>query len=210
MLEYEIIPVTNFLQNCTLVWCSETKEAVVIDPGGDIEKIVEAIEKSNVELKKILLTHAHLDHVGASTSLASKFNVEIEGPHEDDQFWLNILPQQSSLFGLSEIKSFSPKRWLSDGDRITVGNLVLNVLHCPGHTPGHIIFYNEEEKWAQVGDVLFAGSIGRTDFPKGDHQTLIASIKGKLFKLSNDITFIPGHGNISTLGHEKKTNPYLN
>jgi glyoxylase-like metal-dependent hydrolase (beta-lactamase superfamily II) len=208
-MKYQIIPVTSFMQNCSLVICTETNKAALVDPGGDMPKLISAIEKAGVTLEKILLTHAHLDHVGATKALANKFSVPIEGPHIDDKFWLDALPQQSQMFGFAPAEPFVPTRWLNHGDTVSVGNLSFNVYHTPGHTPGHVVFVQPEHKKAFVGDVLFAGSIGRTDFPKGDHQTLVSSIQKILFPLGDDIEFIPGHGENSTFGHEKKTNPFV-
>jgi len=208
-MSYRVIPVTPFAQNCTLIWCPESFEAAVVDPGGDIEKIEAAIVEEGVSVKQILLTHGHIDHAGASKTLARKLDVAIVGPHKDDQFWLDALDQQSAMFGFAQVEGFLPDRWLNDGDQVQVGNLILDVVHCPGHTPGHVVFVDRKNSMAQVGDVLFAGSIGRTDFPQGDHQTLIDSIQRKLLPIGDDIRFVPGHGPESTFGHERKTNPYV-
>jgi len=208
-MAYRIIPVTPFAQNCTLIWCPQTYEAAVVDPGGDIELIREAVEDEGVVVKQILLTHGHIDHAGASATLAKLFNVPIIGPHKADQFWLDGLDQQSAMFGFAKVEGFVPDRWLDDGAQVQVGNLTLDVLHCPGHTPGHLVFVDRANRMAQVGDVLFQGSIGRTDFPQGDHQALIDSIKNKLFPLGDEITFVPGHGPESTFGHERRTNPFV-
>lgn len=208
-MAYRIIPVTPFAQNCTLIWCPQTYEAAVVDPGGDIELIREAVEEEGVVVKQILLTHGHIDHAGASATLAKLLNVPIIGPHKADQFWLDGLDQQSAMFGFAKVEGFVPDRWLDDGAQVHVGNLTLDVLHCPGHTPGHLVFVDRVNRMAQVGDVLFQGSIGRTDFPQGDHQALIDSIKNKLFPLGDEITFVPGHGPESTFGHERRTNPFV-
>jgi len=208
-MAYRIIPVTPFAQNCTLIWCPQTYEAAVVDPGGDIELIREAVEDEGVVVKQILLTHGHIDHAGASATLAKLLNVPIIGPHKADQFWLDGLDQQSAMFGFAKVEGFVPDRWLDDGAQVQVGNLTLDVLHCPGHTPGHLVFVDRANRMAQVGDVLFQGSIGRTDFPQGDHQALIDSIKNKLFPLGDEITFVPGHGPESTFGHERRTNPFV-
>lgn len=208
-LKFKIIPVTPFAQNCTLVWCSETNKAAVIDPGGEVANIVKAAEQEGVVLEKILLTHAHIDHAGGTAALAKMQNLTIVGPHKEDKFWIDALPNQSQMFGFPNVDIFSPDQWLDDGDSVSVGNQRLEVLHCPGHTPGHVVFFHRNSRLAQVGDVLFKGSIGRTDFPRGDHPTLIASIKEKLFKLGDDVRFIPGHGPMSTLGEERQTNPFL-
>lgn len=208
-MKYSIIPVTQFQQNCTLLWCDESKKAAVVDPGGDIDKVVAKLDELGLVLEKILLTHAHIDHAGGTAELVKRTGVPIEGPHKGDQFWIDGLAQQSQMFGFPQVETFTPDRWLEDGDKVTVGNKTLEVLHCPGHTPGHVVFYSPESQLAQVGDVLFQGSIGRTDFPQGDHATLIHSIKDKLFPLGDDVAFIPGHGPMSTLGHERKTNPFV-
>lgn len=208
-MAYRVIPVTPFEQNCTLFWCSETKEAAVVDPGGDLQKITSAIEEEGVTLTKILLTHGHIDHAGASATLAESMDVKIIGPQQADLFWIEGLEQQSQMFGFQQVQGFVPDQWLNDGDRVKVGNITLDVIHCPGHTPGHVVFVDQQAKIAQVGDVLFKGSIGRTDFPQGDHATLISSIKEKLFPLGDDIRFIPGHGPESTFGEERRTNPFV-
>ena len=208
-MNFTIIPVTPFQQNCTLLWCEQTRRAAVVDPGGDVELILAAVEQAQVELEKILLTHAHLDHAGGTAELASQFGLPIEGPHRDDQFWIDALPEQSRMFGMPPVDGFVPTRWLQQGDRVTFGNITLDVLHCPGHTPGHIVFFHPLERLAIVGDVLFRGSIGRTDFPRGDHATLIRSIREKLWPLGDDVRFIPGHGPMSTFGEERRTNPFV-
>ncbi|WP_199611686.1 MBL fold metallo-hydrolase [Flocculibacter collagenilyticus] len=204
-----IIPVTPFAQNCTILICQQTNKAAVIDPGGDIDKIAAQLRNEGATLDKILLTHAHLDHVGGTIELAKLFNVDVVGPHKDDEFWLDMLPQQAQMFNFPPASVFKPNKWLAHNDTVSFGAVTLDVLHCPGHTPGHVVFYHSSSKLLIVGDVLFKGSIGRTDFPKGDHATLIASIKNNLFSLPDDVTFLPGHGPQSTLGHEKQTNPYL-
>ncbi|MBN0988133.1 MBL fold metallo-hydrolase [Amphritea pacifica] len=208
-MKYSIIPVTPFQQNCTLLWCEESKKAAVVDPGGDIGVVLSRIAELGLELEKILLTHAHIDHAGGTAELVKQTGVPIEGPHIGDQFWIDGLPQQSQMFGFPQVEIFTPDRWLEEGDRVTVGKETLEVLHCPGHTPGHVVFYSPQSQLAQVGDVLFQGSIGRTDFPKGDHATLISSIREKLFPLGDSVAFIPGHGPMSTFGHERKTNPFV-
>ena len=164
-LQYKIVPVTAFEQNCSILWCDQTKEAVVVDPGGDIPKILAAIKLADLTLTKIILTHAHIDHAGATAELSASHNLPIEGPQEEDKFWIDSLPQQSQMFGFPPVEVFTPTRWLNQGDHIQVGNEVLDVFHCPGHTPGHVVFYHDASKLAIVGDVLFQGSIGRTDFP---------------------------------------------
>jgi glyoxylase-like metal-dependent hydrolase (beta-lactamase superfamily II) len=208
-MNYKIIPVTSFEQNSTLLYCNKTAVAAIIDPGGDIPLIEEAIQEAGVSLEKILVTHAHIDHVGAVSELAEKYQLPIIGPHRDDQFWIDALPQQSEMFGFPASKSFTPNRWLEHGDQISVGETQLEVIHCPGHTPGHVIFYSPKDKLAIVGDVLFAGSIGRTDFPQGNHDDLIHAIRERLLPLGDDIKFIPGHGPMSSFGEEKRTNPFI-
>jgi glyoxylase-like metal-dependent hydrolase (beta-lactamase superfamily II) len=209
MLKYLTVPVTAFSQNCSLVWCDQTMQAAVIDPGGDIDKILAAVKSQGLTLKEIWLTHAHIDHAGAAGTLARQLQLPIVGPHEGDQFWIDGLAQQGKMFGFPQAESFKPTRWLHDGDTVTIGNSSLTVRHCPGHTPGHVVFYSSEAKRAFVGDVLFAGSIGRTDFPQGDHDTLIASIQQRLWPMGNDTVFIPGHGPESTFGRERKSNPFV-
>jgi len=208
-MKASIIPVTNFAQNCSLIWCEETMKGCLVDPGGDIDTLKEAVKKEGVTLEKILCTHGHLDHVGGVAELSKSEDLPIEGPHLDDKFWIDQLEEQTIQFGFPETENFTPTRWLNDGDTVSFGNVTLDVLHCPGHTPGHVVFFDKETRVAMVGDVLFQGSIGRTDFPKGNHDDLINAIKTKLFPLGNDVVFIPGHGPVSTIGDEKKTNPFL-
>jgi glyoxylase-like metal-dependent hydrolase (beta-lactamase superfamily II) len=209
MLQYKIIPVTPFQQNCTLFWCDQTMEGAIVDPGGDIDKILNEVKNAGAKVTKILLTHAHLDHAGATADLAEQLNAVIEGPHKEDQFWIDLLPEQVSRFGFGHVKVFEPNRWLEQGDKVQLGNEELEVYFCPGHTPGHIVFFHRKSQLAQVGDVLFKGSIGRTDFPRGDHATLISSIKNNLWPLGNDVRFIPGHGPMSTFGQERRSNPFV-
>lgn len=208
-MKFRIIPVTPFQQNCTLIWCEDTRKAAVIDPGGDVDRIVAAIQDEGVELEKILLTHAHLDHVGGTAELSARTSVPVEGPHIEDKFWIDGLDQQCTMFGFPQVESFTPDRWLEEGQTVQVGQQTFKVLHTPGHTPGHVVFFHEEDQLALVGDVLFQGSIGRTDFPKGDHATLISSIREKLFPLGDDVEFIPGHGPMSSFGKERSTNPFV-
>lgn len=208
-MKYRIIPVTPFQQNCTLLWCEDTNRAAVVDPGGDLDRIQAAIAEEGVTVEKILLTHAHIDHAGGTAELSKALSLPIEGPHREDDFWIQGLPMQSQMFGFPAPEIFTPDRWLNDGDTVTVGNLSFQVIHCPGHTPGHVVFYQPESELALVGDVLFHGSIGRTDFPKGDHATLIRSIKEKLFPLGDQVKFIPGHGPMSDFGTERQTNPFV-
>ncbi len=207
-IKYQIVPVTPFEQNCSLLWCDETMKGVVVDPGGDIPRILAAIEKNGVQVEKILVTHGHIDHAGGVAVLAEQLALPIEGPQIEDKFWIDGMPQQSKLYGFPNVRSFTPDRWLQQGDVVRFGNLELEVLHCPGHTPGHVVFYNAPGRLAWVGDVLFKGSIGRTDFPKGDFDTLIASIQGRLWPLGDDVAFISGHGPMSTFGFERRSNPY--
>lgn len=208
-MKFQIIPVTPYQQNCTVMWCEETQKAAVVDPGGDLHLIEKALVDAGAELEKIICTHGHLDHVGAVVDLAEKKGVRVEGPHKEDSYWIDMLPQQAQQMGFPAARSFTPDRWLEQGDTITVGNQTLEVRHCPGHTPGHVILFHAPSKVAIVGDVLFQGSIGRTDFPLGDHDTLIASIREQLWPLGDDVQFIPGHGPTSTFGRERQTNPFV-
>ncbi len=208
-MKYQIIPVTPYQQNCTLLWCEESNKAALVDPGGDSHLIKQAVAQQGVELEKILVTHAHLDHVGAVGELAAELGLPIEGPHKGDQFWIDMLPQQAQMMNFPPVPGFIPGRWLDGGDTVTVGNQTLSVRHCPGHTPGHIVFYHQPSQLALVGDVLFQGSIGRTDFPQGDHDTLINAIRTQLWPLGDEVSFIPGHGPMSTFGHERQTNAFV-
>ncbi|MGL5290319.1 MAG: MBL fold metallo-hydrolase [Vibrionaceae bacterium] len=208
-LSYKIVPVTSFMQNCSIVWCNKSKMAAIIDPGGDPQLIAEQVAKLKVSVQHILLTHGHLDHVGAAVELAKKYDLSITGPQQQDEFWLQGLPMQSTMFGMPRIEAFAPTNWLQEGAVIMVGEQALQVIHTPGHTPGHVVFFSRLARLAWVGDVLFNGGIGRTDFPKGDHATLISSIKDKLLPLGDDVTFIPGHGPTSTFGHERRHNPFI-
>lgn len=208
-MNYQIIPVTAFSQNCSLIWCEETRLAALVDPGGDALRIQQAVTEQGVTIQSILLTHGHLDHVGAAAELAAHYGVPVIGPEKEDEFWLQGLPAQSKMFGLEECQALTPDRWLIEGERVTVGKIELQVLHCPGHTPGHIVFFDERARLLISGDVIFKGGVGRSDFPRGDHATLIDSIKRKLLPLGDDVTFIPGHGPLSTLGHERLHNPFL-
>ncbi|WP_117236164.1 MBL fold metallo-hydrolase [Vibrio maerlii] len=208
-LKYQIVPVTSFSQNCSIVWCDKTMEGVVVDPGGDVEQLAVIIQELGVEVKQLVLTHGHLDHVGGTQPLAKKLNARVIGPHRDDNFWLQGLEGQSKMFGFPLTEAFEPDQWLDEGDVVTFGEESLSVLHTPGHTPGHVVLFNQEAQRAFVGDVLFNGAIGRTDFPKGDFNTLINSIKEKLWPLGNEMTFIPGHGPESTFGRERASNPFV-
>lgn len=208
MLRLIIVPVTPFQQNCSIAFCDVSRQAAIIDPGGDTDLIKSALESQELQVERILITHGHLDHAGAAARLARAYEVPIEGPHQDDEFLLQSLDAQGQTFNL-QAESFLPSRWLDTGDQVVVGKESLEVRHCPGHTPGHIIFYHASGHLAVVGDVLFAGSIGRTDLPRGNHEQLLRSIREQLWPLGSDITFIPGHGETSTFGQERKTNPFV-
>jgi glyoxylase-like metal-dependent hydrolase (beta-lactamase superfamily II) len=203
-----ILPVTPFAQNCSLVWCTRTKQAAVIDPGGDLDTILAAAREHGVTITRILLTHAHIDHAGGTAELARRLQVPIIGPHPGDKFWIDGIAEQGRMFGFPPCETFAPDQWLDEGDRVRVGDVEFEVRHCPGHTPGHVIFYSAADKLAFVGDVLFQGSIGRTDFPGGDYATLIRAIREKLFTLGDDVRFVPGHGPMSTFGEERRSNPF--
>jgi glyoxylase-like metal-dependent hydrolase (beta-lactamase superfamily II) len=208
-MKIHVIPVTAFEQNCSLLICEATNKAAVVDPGGDLDLILEETEALGAQIEKILVTHAHIDHAGGVGELAERLRVPIEGPQREDQFWIDGLKMQSQYFGFPEVQSFTPTRWLEQSDTVQFGHVTLEVRHCPGHTPGHIIFFQPESRIAIVGDVLFQGSIGRTDFPRGDHATLIRSIREQLWPLGNDVRFIPGHGPMSTFGEERRSNPFV-
>jgi hydroxyacylglutathione hydrolase len=203
-----IIPVTPFQQNCTLLWCEKTNKAAVVDPGGDLDRIRQAIAQSGVTVEKIILTHGHIDHAGGAAELREELGVPVEGPHEADRFLLDRLAEQGRTYGF-EARPVTPDRWLNEGDTVSVGDLTLDVLHCPGHSPGSVVLVSPTQRFALVGDVLFQGSVGRTDLPGGDGKALIRSIKDKLLPLGDDIAFICGHGPMSTIGQERQTNPFL-
>lgn len=203
-----IIPVTPFQQNCSLVWNEDTRTGAVVDPGGEVDTIVKAIAQSQVTVEKILLTHGHIDHAGGAAELRDRLKVEIEGPHTEDAFLLDALPQSGAQYGY-EARAVTPDRWLKEGDQVTVGALAFSVLQCPGHTPGSVVLFNQANRFCFMGDVLFQGSVGRTDFPYGDHATLIAAIRDKLLPLGDDVAFLPGHGPASTIGEERRSNPFL-
>ncbi len=207
-LDFEIVPVTPFAQNCSVIWCTESKLAAVVDPGGELEKIQSVIEQHGLILDKILITHAHLDHAGGTAELARLASTPIIGPHKDDQFWIDLLPEQCRQFGF-EGESFTPDQWLNHGDTVSLGSLNFDVVHCPGHTPGHVVFVEMSQSFAVVGDVIFQGSIGRSDFPKSNPDDLLNSIRKRLFPLGDDIRFIPGHGPMSSFGQERQTNPFV-
>jgi hydroxyacylglutathione hydrolase len=204
-----ITPVTPLQQNCTTVWCTKTLKAAVIDPGGSADAILGEIARRGLTLDQIWITHGHLDHAGGAAEMQEKSGVTITGPHIEDLFWIEGIPAQGQMYGLPEARSFTPDRWLNDGDTVTLGETIWEVIHCPGHTPGHVVFFNREVGFAQVGDVLFQGSVGRTDFPKSDPEALIHSITRKLWPLGDGVTFVPGHGPHSTFGQERKTNPFV-
>lgn len=208
-MDVKIYPVTAFEQNCSLIICPVTRKAALVDPGGDIDALEALVSESGVSLEKLLITHGHVDHCGQAGILAKRLGVPIEGPHQDDDFWISQLDTRGATFGMTGTQPFVPDRWLNDGDVVTVGEQRLDVVHCPGHTPGHVVFIHAQDRLAFVGDVLFAGSIGRTDFPRGNHADLIRSIREKLFPLGDDIHFVPGHGPMSTFGEERQTNPYV-
>jgi glyoxylase-like metal-dependent hydrolase (beta-lactamase superfamily II) len=207
-LRAAIVPVTPLQQNCTLLWCTKTMRGAFVDPGGDLPRLKAAAEQAGVAIEKILLTHGHIDHCGGAGIFAEQLGVDIEGPHEDDRFWIERLAEDGAKYGITG-RPFEPSRWLEDEDQVTVGELTFDVRHCPGHTPGHVVFFHREARFAQVGDVLFKGSIGRTDFPRGNHADLIAAITTKLWPLGDDVRFVPGHGPTSTFGEERRTNPYV-
>jgi glyoxylase-like metal-dependent hydrolase (beta-lactamase superfamily II) len=207
-LRAAIVPVTPLQQNCSLIWCTQTMLGAFVDPGGDLDRLKAAAAQHGVKLEKILLTHGHIDHCGSAGILAAELKLPIEGPHEDDRFWIDRLAEDGARYGVPG-QPFEPDRWLEDGDTVTVGKLTLAVRHCPGHTPGHVVFHHPESKLAIVGDVLFQGSIGRSDFPRGNHADLIRSITTRLWPMGGDTAFIPGHGAMSTFAHERATNPFV-
>jgi glyoxylase-like metal-dependent hydrolase (beta-lactamase superfamily II) len=209
-LQAFLIPVTPFQQNCSLVFDAEAKVGAIVDPGGDVPVILDAIRQSGIAIEKILLTHGHIDHAGGAAELKEKLGVPIEGPHPEDLFLLETLAQTGAQYGMTEARPVTPDRWLKEGDTVTVGNLSFAIYEAPGHTPGSVVFFNEANRFALVGDVLFQGSIGRTDFPRGDHAALIRSIKEKLYPLGDDVVCLPGHGSPCQIGEERRTNPFLN
>jgi hydroxyacylglutathione hydrolase len=208
-MKVAIIPVTPFQQNCSLLVDEASGRAALVDPGGEPERILDALTRSGAGLEKIFLTHGHIDHCGAAAELRRRTGVPVEGPHAEDAFWLSQLPVQSQRFGFPPLEAFTPERWLAGGDTVAFGKVVLEVRHCPGHTPGHVVYFSRPDRLALVGDVLFAGSIGRTDFPRGDHATLLGSIVNQLWPLGDDVAFIPGHGPVSTFGEERASNPFV-
>lgn len=208
-MKVSVIPVTPFQQNCSLLICEQSRKAALVDPGGDLEMLLGAIEQSGAHLEKVLLTHGHIDHCGATAEIRRRFDVTVEGPHKQDQFWIDQLPAQGRQFGFGIVESFIPDRYLEGGEEVGFGNVRMKVRYCPGHTPGHVVFYHEQHRLAFVGDVLFKGSIGRTDFPRGDLPTLIESITSQLWPLGDAVTFVPGHGPVSTFGEERRSNPFV-
>lgn len=204
-----IAPVTPLQQNCTIVWCAKTKKAAVIDPGGEVPRLLKALADQGLTLEKIWITHGHLDHAGGTAALQAATGAVIEGPHRDDARLIEKIPADAARWGMPDAAAFTPDRWLDDGDVVTLGETEFEVLHCPGHTPGHVVFFHRGAHFAQVGDVLFQGSIGRTDFPGGSYPQLIAAITGKLWPLGEEVQFVPGHGPMSTFGQERRTNPFV-
>jgi len=207
--KYSVIPVTPYQQNCSLVWCDTTGQAACIDPGGDVPRIMQAVARHGVTLAKILLTHGHMDHAGAAGVMSESLGIPIEGPHREDAFLLDSLPEQARDFGFPHAEPFRPGRWLEDNDAVQVGDVRFTALHCPGHTPGHVVLFQPEARIVFAGDVLFKGSIGRTDFPRGDYDALIGAIRGKLWPLGDDVTVVPGHGPLTSIGHERRNNPFV-
>lgn len=208
-LQLQVVPVTPFQQNCSVIWCDVTLRAAVVDAGGDIARIRAVLEAKGLTVEKLLLTHGHIDHAGAARALADQLAVPIEGPQRAERFWLDQLPDQGRRFGFAHSEPLTPERWLEEGDTVTVGNEVLEVLHCPGHTPGHVVFVSRAANLCIVGDVLFQGSIGRTDFPMGNHEQLIDAIRSKLFALPESMVVVPGHGPFTTIGEERRSNPFV-
>jgi len=209
VLQYEVIPVTSFQQNCSLVWCDQTSEAALIDPGGDIDLLLNIVTQKNVNLKQIWLTHGHLDHVGATAELIERLHLPVTGPHIDDKFLLDAIPLQCEMFGFSTVEKFLPDHWIDESTSLKLGKEHFSILYTPGHTPGHIVIKHDARKLLWVGDVLFHGGIGRTDFPRGNHEVLLESIKTKLLTLDDEYHFVPGHGPESTIGEERAHNPFL-
>lgn len=208
-MKVTVIPVTPFQQNCSVLACENSGRGAVVDPGGDLDRVLDAIDRAGVDIEKIFVTHGHLDHAGGVAELAQILKVPVEGPQLEDRFWIDAMQEQASMFGFTPARKFEPDRWLEQGDTVNFGQITLQVIHCPGHTPGHVIFFDSQSKLAFVGDVLFRGSIGRTDFPRGNHSDLINSIRNRLWPLGNDVQFVPGHGPTSTFGYERLHNPFV-
>jgi glyoxylase-like metal-dependent hydrolase (beta-lactamase superfamily II) len=208
-MKVQVVPVTAFQEYCSFVLCERTRRAAVVDPGGDLERVLAVVVRNGLTLEKILLTHAHLDHAAATAELARRESLPIEGPHEGDLFWIEQMPAQAKMFGFPPSECFTPNRWLSQDDRVTVGEVEFEVRHCPGHTPGHVVFFQRDARFAIVGDVIFAGSVGRSDLPRGNGAQLVQSIRENLFPLGDDVTFLPGHGPTSTFGAERRNNPFV-
>ncbi|MFC4347857.1 MBL fold metallo-hydrolase [Kordiimonas lipolytica] len=209
MLKAQIVPVTGFQQNCSIIWCDETMEGAFVDPGGEADKLLDAAKQLGVNVKQILLTHGHLDHAGGAKDIKEKLGLPIIGPHKDDKFWLDQIEEHAANYNMPGLRCCTPDQWLDDGDGVKVGNVTLQVIHAPGHTPGHVVFFEPTHKVAFVGDVLFKGSIGRTDFPRGNMDDLVNAITKKLWPLGNEVTFVPGHGPLSTFGAERQSNPFV-
>lgn len=205
-----VIPVTPFQQNCTILFDEELKNGVVVDPGGEVDRIRRAIDENGIAVEAIWLTHGHIDHAGGAMDLKDALSVPLIGPHEDDRELLANLENQARMFGLDQsVRNVTPDRYLSEGETVSFGDHVFEVLHCPGHAPGHVVFFNRKARFAHVGDVLFNGSVGRTDLPGGDHDALIRSIREKLLPLGDDIGFLCGHGPGGRFGDERRSNPFL-
>lgn len=208
-MKFSIVPVTHYQQNCAIIWCEKTLEGAVVDPGGDVDKLMSMIDEHKIKLTKVVLTHGHMDHCGAAGIISELQNIPIEGPHEGDRFWIEALATQAQMMGFETTKNFTPDRWLVEGDTVDIGEVSLQVLHCPGHTPGHVVLFHRSSRMAFVGDVLFKGSIGRTDFPQGNFDQLVHSIRHKLWPLGDEVRFNPGHGPMSTFGEERQTNSFV-
>jgi glyoxylase-like metal-dependent hydrolase (beta-lactamase superfamily II) len=208
-MQLAVLPVTPFQQNCSLVICAATRRAAFVDPGGEVDRLLAALAQSGATLEKILVTHGHADHCGGVAELAARTGVPVEGPQREDTFWIDQVAAKARAFGMPDARSFTPDRWLEGGDTVTVGDLALDVRHCPGHTPGHVVFVEPTFRIAFVGDVLFKGSVGRTDFPRGDAAALVRSITTQLWPCGDDVRFVPGHGPMSTFGAERRTNPFV-
>lgn len=208
-LQVTLCPVTSFQQNCSLLHCLESGKGAFVDPGAQVDQLIALAGKNGIEIEKIFITHGHVDHAGGAAEMAEKLGVPIEGPHPDDSFWIDKLEEQGANWGVPGARSFTPERWLQGGDAVSFGKIEMEVRHCPGHTPGHVIFFYAGGPLAFVGDVLFAGSVGRTDFPRGDQAQLLTSIREQLWPLGDDVTFVPGHGPASTFGQERMNNPFV-